>query len=227
MTKTSQPPPELAVLQRLDGFQIDILRKIHGYPTHYPAPLHISQLGLVIAEDRAQRTLWIGIDGDNVHLEDRWLYHSTQDSDEWVALGRPHPGIWDSVMAGDIGTDHGVKELHAGVTQTIRTLSRSNLRASPTRSSTWLLTHYQVFGHLDPKLIALLPERVNWVQVHEILHHTAAWAAENGAEDMPSDLLLRMHGLGALLDLPEDMPLDPTVARLLYRRVQKMPYPRG
>jgi hypothetical protein len=141
---------------------------------------------------------------------------------QWWAMGRAHPSLWDTVGSGDNDMLQGMKEMQDGIFNAARALSRSHLGPSTHRDADWLLTHYQVFGHADAKLIRLLPEQVDWVRMHEVLHHTDEWCAQHDAVGMPRELVLRMHGLGSLIDLPEDMPLDPTVARLLGRRVQKM-----
>jgi hypothetical protein len=56
-------------------------------------------------------------------------------------------------------------------------------------------------GKFNPdKANQILRANVKPIRLHELVFHFEEWAAANEAGDMPQDMVLRMHGLGAVVD---------------------------
>jgi hypothetical protein len=190
--------PQLHELQPLSATEIRSIAVVT------PTARTLENNGLWIFVDERDGRLWLGQQAEQIHPEDRWLYHSTlEDEPEhevafWSSVGGAHGKRMDTVDRGDIDPYLRVQNFVSRAYTTNHSLRNSY--HLPTRDNAWLLACAQLFNSIGEFTIQVLPERVDWAALHDIVWHFDAFRARHGIEDMPLDLILRMHGFGKLAD---------------------------
>jgi hypothetical protein len=191
--------PELDRRPRLDTLIHLDYEAQRDFMSVRPDPFLLRRLGLgIYREPGAYLKFWLGFIDPTMPEHARWLFRTDY-------VGSSADGAWLTCEQEAIDGLQGSRlKLHTELARLDGTVERTGARLKTNhgieRSPEWLLKCYQVLDTMLPKYVALLPENLNWAMLHELLYHTRAWREANGAEDMPRELLLRMHGLGPLLD---------------------------
>jgi hypothetical protein len=194
-------------LSRPDTAALRLLT-VEEFETHFDywsavVALKLADLGLgLFVDGENSQVAWIGFEREDlVHPHDRWLFRSEsfEGNGRFIACGREVEKAADFHHQGqNIGLQSALTDMRSYMRDAGMLLK--DLMGAKPRETAWLLAHYQVFGHANATTIALMPETVDWVALHDVVHHHEAWAQAAGATGMPQEIALRMHGLGAVID---------------------------
>lgn len=181
----------------------------HALPTK--AWLEMSRTGMGLFLEETEPVIWAGAVSPNLHPHDRWLYKTRRHGDYtkfWNCKAELAERHGDSPTESPVNLQFSLTGLRLLLEDT-NTLLTTVFHA-PSRSLPWLLAHELVFGHAEATLVALTSERLNWMAIHDILHHHDTWCEANGVVGMPQDIALRMQGLGAVIDRRRNSPFYTT-----------------
>lgn len=153
----------------------------------------------------------IGFNTRMVHPHDRWLFRTRQVNEklEWVRVGGEAPRY--SSLGERLGSDlvDTLEGLEADV-EDIATDLGDKAPATPGQLLAQAMAIAQDavgFNEFDSLTRAKLNPALHARHIHDLIHHYPEWlAAHPEAADMPRDLVLRMQGLGGLLDSGYTLP---------------------
>jgi hypothetical protein len=156
----------------------------------------------------ASATTWLGFRDGDIHDHDRWLFCIPDNASTWYKVLRErelhaviHPTESESRLAElrllpQLRSPGLISMLMDQLVSLDHSMAMEVDFMGATALPHHLLLHYSVmFPNLMTREVLELGEKWDLKELHDIVHHYEAWAADTEFEGMPQDLVLRMHRL--------------------------------